>query len=104
MGEPLYPRERDCLFPNAKPIIGGLSPNRVHCPNKNLNFHIKTEKETSEGEVTVYVWLLVTHIWHRNQTHTVASAPSVTDFVSANSLENKLVTGTGVIITLHKFD
>ena len=47
---------------------------------------------------------LVTHIWHRNQTHTVASAPSVTDFVSANSIENKLVTGTGVIITLHKFD
>ena len=86
------------------PLSGAYHPIGYTVPTKNLNFRIKTEKETSEGEVTVYVCLLVTHIWHRNQTHTVASAPSVTDFVSANSLENKLVTGTGVIITLHKFD
>ena len=47
----------------------------------NLNLSIKTEPVRAGANATVYVWLLLTHIWPRKQTTNVASALTVTGLV-----------------------
>ena len=42
---------------------------------------IKTEPVTAGADATLYIWLLCTYIWPKNQTYFVASAPTVTGSV-----------------------
>ena len=53
----------------------------MHSLKNNQNFHVKSESGTAEADATVYVWLLLTHIWPRKQTTNVASALTVTGLV-----------------------
>ena len=59
------------IFSNllSKKISGWLPKTPCHCPKKYLR--IKTEAVTAGADATVYVWLLFTHIRHRNQTYIV---------------------------------
>ena len=44
----------------------------------NLNFRLEADRPPC-GCITVYIWLL--YLAHRNQTFTIASAPTVAGFV-----------------------
>ena len=50
-------------------------------PNNNLNISLGTETVTAGENATAFVWILNTCIWLRNQTYTVASAPTVIGLV-----------------------
>ena len=41
----------------------------------------KSELVTAGADATVYIWLLFTYIWAKNQTYTVASTLTVTGSV-----------------------
>ena len=49
-----------------------------HWPKTNLNLRLKTGPVTAGADATVYVRHLFPYSWSRNQTATVASAPTVT--------------------------
>ena len=50
--------------------LGTLNFLRICCTvlTNNLNLRFKTEPVATGADGTVYVWLLLTFIWHRNQT------------------------------------
>ena len=58
-------------------LIRSVNP-EVHCPKNYLNFHIKTEPVTAGADATINVRLSLTVILPRDQTQTVATAPTGT--------------------------